>query len=474
MMTENAIKFGTDGWRAIMNDTFIISNVRVVAQAIADYINEKGQASQGIVIGYDMRFFAERFAQECASVFIANGIKVYMPMRSLPTPVTAYSIKIYNAAGAIMLTASHNPPEYNGIKFIPDYAGPAGLEITSKIENHIRDIMATGRLLIESLEGSNLIQEIDPFNNYIEHLSTLVDFNALKEKGLKVALDPMYGAASGLMDKLLVEIGCKVETTHNFRDVLFGGSFPDPCEPHMTELKSIVKRMRADIGLALDGDADRFGAVDYDGTYIKPNQVISLIAVHLLKNRDIKGALVRTVATTHLLDEIAKDYGVELVEVPVGFKYIAHEMMNRDVAVGGEESGGLSIKGHIPEKDGLLADLLLAEMMAFEEKPLTELLSDIYSKYGMFCSRRIDIHMPNEIKERFLKQLKENPPKVVVGRAVAKVGTIDGVKIYLDNGDWFLARPSGTEPLVRVYLETSDENRLEELETFVAEMVDKL
>lgn len=470
-MADSVIKFGTDGWRAIMNDTFIISNVKIVAQAIADYLKEAGLADKGIVIGHDTRFFAERFASECASVMVGNGIPVYMSRRALPTPLTAYSIKLYNTGGAIMLTASHNPPEYNGIKFIPEYAGPASPEITGKIEKYIASNVAGGGVKTASLEGNNLIHEIEPFPEYTKHLSTLIDFDKLRQTKLKIALDPMWGAAQGLMDTLLAEVGCMVETIHNYRDPLFGGYYPDPSEKHLTELKSEVLRMKADLGLALDGDADRFGAVDFNGTYILANQILSLVAVHLLKNRGLKGVVVRTVATTHLLDEIAKSYGTEAVEVPVGFKYIAQVMMKQSVVVGGEESGGLSIQGHIPEKDGLLADLLLAEMVAYEQKPLTEILDAIYDKYGPFYTKRLDIHLTPDLKDHLLHELKDHPPQEIAGEKVVETRTVDGIKFILTSGDWMLARPSGTEPLVRVYIESRDKTRFENLETFAKSMV---
>ncbi|MHB8841568.1 MAG: phosphoglucomutase/phosphomannomutase family protein [Candidatus Aquicultor sp.] len=470
-MVDSVIKFGTDGWRAIMNDTFIISNVRIVAQAVADYLKEAGLAGKGIVIGHDTRFFAERFAAECASVMVGNDIPVYMSRRALPTPITAYSIKLYDTAGAIMLTASHNPPEYNGIKFIPEYAGPASPEITATIEKYISANVDGSGVKTASLEGSDLVHDIEPFPEYTKHLSTLIDFDRLRRAGLKVALDPMWGAAQGLMDTLLAEVGCTVETIHNYRDPLFGGSYPDPSEKHLAELKGEVMKMKADLGLALDGDADRFGAVDFNGTYIFANQVLSLVAVHLLKNRGMKGALVRTVATTHLLDEIAKDYSTEAIEVPVGFKYIAQEMMRQPVVVGGEESGGLSILGHIPEKDGLLADLLLAEMVAYEQKPLTEILDGIYEKYGKFYAKRLDIHLTPERKDFLLSELKNNPPQEIAGERVVETRAVDGIKYILASGDWMLARPSGTEPLVRIYIESRDKARFENLEQYAQSMM---
>jgi len=470
-MAESVIKFGTDGWRAIMNDTFIIANVRIVAQSIADYLKEEGLAGKGIVIGHDTRFFAERFADECASVMLGNGIPVYIPRRALPTPITAYSIKIYDTAGAIMLTASHNPPEYNGIKFIPEYAGPASPEITGKIERFIEANLQGKRLLMADTQGHELLREIEPFPDYTEHISKLVNIDKLRETKLKTVLDPMYGAAQGLMDILLAEAGCIVETIHNHRDPLFGGSYPDPSDKHLSELKNEVIRTKSDIGLALDGDADRFGAVDFDGTYITANQVLSLIAVHLLKNRGLKGILVRTVATTHLLDEIARDYNTEAVETPVGFKYIAQVMMERPVVVGGEESGGLSIQGHIPEKDGLLADLLLAEILAYEKKSLTQVLDEIYDRYGKFYSTRLDIHYPVEKKDGLLNSLKNEPPAAIQGDKIAEIRSVDGIKYVLESGDWLLARPSGTEPLIRVYIESRDEKRFERLKNYAEEIM---
>ena len=466
-MSDSVIKFGTDGWRAVMNDTFIISNVRIVAQAIADHLKEEGLYEKGIVVGYDTRFFAEKFASECISIMLGNGIPVYTARRALPTPITAFSIKAYNTAGAIMLTASHNPPEYNGIKFIPEYAGPANPEITNKIEKHIASISEGGQILSAPLEGHELLREIEPMPNYTKHISTLVNFGKLRESRLKISLDPMWGAAQGLMDTLLAEAGCTVETIHNYRDVLFGGSYPDPSEIHLGELRDKVVRMKADIGLALDGDADRFGAIDYDGTYITANQVLSLVAVHLLKNRGFKGVIVRTVATTHLLDRIAQAYGTHVVEVPVGFKYIAQVMMKEPVIMGGEESGGLSIGGHIPEKDGLLADMLLAEMVAYEKKPLAEILNGIYEKYGRLYTQRVDVRLPQEKKERLLKGLKESPLREIAGERVMGVSFVDGIRFALEGSDWVLIRPSGTEPLIRIYTESREKDRFKDIEHII-------
>ncbi|MDP3014685.1 MAG: hypothetical protein Q8M92_10605, partial [Candidatus Subteraquimicrobiales bacterium] len=329
------IAFGTDGWRAIMCDEFIFSNVKLVAQAIADYVQDSDLKKNGVVIGYDTRFFAEEFAQTCASVLIANNIQVHLAQRPLPTPIVAHAIVQLQAAGAIMLTASHNPFKYNGIKFIPDYAGPATPDITKIIEKNIGQIKDSQLVPTAKLKDSSLVNYIDPVRGYIEHISELVDFNLMEKAKLKVVADPLYGAGYGLLDKVLGEAGCEVYAIHNHRDVLFGGSYPDPSLEHLKELGFVIKKKKAHLGVALDGDGDRFGVVDSLGVYLSPNQVLTLLGEYLLGTRKLKGVLVRTIATTHALDAIASNYGTEVIEVPVGFKYVGQIMRGRPVVLGG-------------------------------------------------------------------------------------------------------------------------------------------
>ncbi|MDI6688974.1 MAG: phosphoglucomutase/phosphomannomutase family protein [Actinomycetota bacterium] len=465
------IKFGTDGWRAVMCDTFTLENVRVVAQAIADFVLREGEPERGLVIGHDTRFFAEEFASACASVLLGNEIPVYLARRAMPTPITAYCIKLCDAAGAIMLTASHNPPEYNGIKFIPEYAGPATPEITSQIERNIERIKESGKILQASLE-STLIHYIDPLPKYIDRLKNLVDFEILKRGKLKVVLDPMYGAGQGIMAQVFKEAGCSVHAIHDYRDVLFGGTLPDPTSENLRELSSLVRRKEADLGLALDGDGDRFGVIDSNGVYLSPNRVLPLVGLHLLKEKGLKGIVVRSIATTHMLDVIARRFGVQVVETPVGFKYIGQIMREKSVVLGGEESGGLSIMGHIPEKDGILADLLVAEIVAHQERPLSELLEGLYAEYGDFFSERLDVEYPRDKKVALLETLKSNPPLSIGGLKLQDVLARDGVKYLFEGGDWILIRPSGTEPLVRVYIETHTKEKFHELKKYAQRLLD--
>ena len=447
-----------------MCDRFTVPNVKVVAQAIAERIIEREESEKGLVIAYDTRFFSEKFARACAEVFAGNGITIHLPARSIPTPIAAYAINSLETAGGVMITASHNPAEYNGIKFIADYGGPAFKDITDDIEKRIEGVVSSGRIL-QSEECDHV--DLDVIPRYLVHLERLVDFDRLRTAGLKVALDPLFGAGHGILDVVFASAGCDlVETIHNCRDPLFGGSKPDPTKDRLSELSAVVLDKKADLGLAVDGDGDRFGAVDYDGSYVTANQCIAIMAMHLVKNRGKRGKIVRTVATTHLLDAIASDFGCELIETPVGFKHIAAEMLSSDVVIGGEESGGISIGGHVPEKDGILADLLLAEAFAYEEKPLLEILEDIMEKYGVYHSERIDVPLRKEEKRNLIQRMKSEPPDGVGGTSLAEIKAIDGVKYVLENGDWILARPSGTEPLVRIYIESKSEEGLNALKNY--------
>lgn len=467
-MAETKIRFGTDGWRARIAEDFIISNVKIVCQAIADFLRTK-KNFYSLVIGYDTRFFSEVFAEAAASVLTANGLQVLMPKRALPTPLTAFAIRLHRAAGAIMFTASHNPYYYHGIKFITEHAGPASPDITRTIEKNIHRLLANPSA-IENKVVPSLIKEIDPFQDYLTHLESLVDFDLIKQNPVKVVVDPLFGAAYGLMEKVLKKAGCAVSAIHNKRDVFFGGKMPDPSEENLAELKSAVLKEKALAGLALDGDGDRFGLIDQFGNYFSPNQLLPIIAWHLLKNKKSSGNIVRTIATTHLLDKIAADHGVGLIETPVGFKYICQQMLKKEVMLGGEESGGLSIKGHIPEKDGLLANLLAVEAMACEKKPLNLILRELHKNYGEFQSARLDIELPQDKKAALLASLQNDPPREIAGQKVLGISQVDGIKFDLSQGDWALIRPSGTEPLIRVYLESTSPDRLKDLRIFAQQL----
>nr|WP_253260416.1 phosphoglucomutase/phosphomannomutase family protein [Moorella sp. E308F] len=461
-MVVLTIKFGTDGWRAIIAEEFTFANVRLVTQAVANYLqSEKGQGE--VVIGFDNRFLAPEFAAAAAEVLTGNGFTVYLPSRAVPTPVTAWAIKKYGALGALMLTASHNPPAYSGLKFIPDYAGPAVPAITEAIEKEIAAVMAGGnikRLELAEARQRGLVKELDPREAYLEYLQGLVDVAAIKQARLKVVVDPLYGAGLDYLDEFLQRAGCQVHTLHNYRDPLFGGSLPDPSARGLSELAWQVRETGADLGLALDGDADRFGVVDGDGTYFTANEVLYLVLAHLLFHRQYRGPVARTVATTHNLDRLAAAHGLKVIETPVGFKYIGEALRKHDCILGGEESGGLSIRGHIPEKDGILATALVAELRAVQGRSLKSILADLQERHGRLVSRRLDLKVAPEVKARVLKELPDFTPAKIAGMPVTGRLAVDGVKFLLADGSWVLLRPSGTEPLLRLYVEAPDDERL--------------
>ncbi len=459
------IAFGTDGWRAILADEFTLENVRIVAEAIARYTVENNGQEQGIIVGHDTRFMGRRFAQEVISVLAANGIRCYLVNEATPTPVVAFGVKHFAASGAVVITASHNPPEYNGIKYIPEYAGPATPEITRRLEQWIARVQLDGGVKTISLDEATSRGRLDPIYlrpHYEAHLRRMIRFDVIKQQNMHIVVDPMHGAGLGYVSSLLMEAGIKTTAIREYEDPVFGGGLPEPNEEHLRELQTEVIRNKADLGLANDGDADRFGVVDRTGRYVPPNQVLSLLARHLVKNRGLSGRIVRTVATTHLLDRIARQWELELVETPVGFKYIGSEMQKGDVLIGGEESGGASVLGHIPEKDGILVNLLIAEMCAWEKKGVDQILADLHEEFGQLYSKRLDIRFRE--KDAWMANMLARPPVHVGGYAVERVDRKDGVKLYLAGGHWVLIRPSGTEPLLRIYCEATTAETLEKLE----------
>ncbi|MBD2022295.1 phosphoglucomutase/phosphomannomutase family protein, partial [Leptolyngbya sp. FACHB-36] len=358
--SSKQIKFGTDGWRGIIADDFTFANVRKVTRAIARYLETAYSQDRPVLISYDTRFLADQFAQTAAEVLADLGWTVKIVDRDCPTPVIAYNARHLNSAGALMFTASHNPAPYCGIKYIPDYAGPATTEITDVIVANIEgasDAPASGK-------NTDKISIFDPKPDYLEFIYSLLDVERIRRANLKVKYDALYSTSRGYLDEVLNYCGCETESFHTYRDVLFGGGMPEPKGEQLTELVEAVKRSGADIGLATDGDSDRFGIVDEQGNMLTPNTVLLLLARHLVKNKGKSGAIVRTVATTHLLDHFAAKYGLPAYETAVGFKYVGEKMRETSVLIGGEESGGLSVIGHIPEKDGVLADMLVVEAIA--------------------------------------------------------------------------------------------------------------
>ncbi|MBD2201470.1 phosphoglucomutase/phosphomannomutase family protein [Calothrix sp. FACHB-1219] len=461
---SSKIQFGTDGWRGIIADDFTFPNVRKVTRAIASYLETAYSKDRPVLVAYDTRFLADKFAQTAAEVLADLGWTVKVTDRDCPTPVIAYNARHLNSAGALMFTASHNPAPYCGIKYIPDYAGPATPEITDTIVANIES--ASDVPPSDSPSGS--ISIFDPKPDYLQFIYTLIDVETIKKAQLKVKYDALYSTSRGYLDEVLQQSGVQLESFHTWRDVLFGGGMPEPKGEQLVELVEAVRADKADLGLATDGDSDRFGIVDEQGNVLTPNTVLLLLARHLIKNKGKTGAIVRTVATTHLLDNFAAKYGLPIYETAVGFKYIGEKMRETTVLIGGEESGGLSVIGHIPEKDGVLADMLVAEAIAYEGKPLSQLVKEAIAEAdGPLYNNRLDLHLTEAHKTAVIDSFTKNPPTEVAGIKVKEVGRKDGIKLYLEEGSWVLLRPSGTEPLVRVYLET---NSPEKLKTIAQEM----
>lgn len=465
------IKFGTDGWRGIIADDFTFPNVRKVTRAIASYLETAYTKDRPVLIAYDTRFLADEFARTSAAVLADLGWNVKITDRDCPTPVIAYNAKYLNSAGALMFTASHNPAPYCGIKYIPDYAGPATPEITDTIVANIETAS-------DELPGSNpsgTISTFDPKPDYLHFIYTLLDVEKIKSANLKVKYDALYSTSRGYLDEVLQHCGTQLETFHTWRDVLFGGGMPEPKGEQLVELVEAVKADKADLGLATDGDSDRFGIVDEQGNVLTPNTVLLVLARHLIKNKGKSGAIVRTVATTHLLDNFAAKYGLQIYETAVGFKYIGEKMRETTVLIGGEESGGLSVIGHIPEKDGVLADMLVAEAIAYEGKPLSVLVQEAIAEAdGPLYNKRLDLHLTEAHKNAVIDAYTKNPPSEVAGIKVKEVGRKDGIKLYLEEGSWVLLRPSGTEPLVRVYMETNSPDKLGQIAATMEAEIAKL
>jgi alpha-D-glucose phosphate-specific phosphoglucomutase len=461
------ITFGTSGWRAILADDFTFANVRVAVAAIAQHLQQTGEANKGLVIAGDYRFLSEEFIQLTAQVLAGHGIMSYICPVGTPTPTVSYELIRRNTAGSINFTASHNPATYQGLKFNGSDGGPAPVQVTLSLEALAESIAAKGGKVPElpyaKAEEKGLVAQIDPKPEYFKRVRELVRFDVLKKARMKIVVDLMNGNGLGYLDTLLQEAGVNLKVLHNTRDPFFGGHHPEPGAEELKEAIQLVRTLPAHMGLANDGDADRFGVIDADGTFITPNQVLPILFEHLLKTRDWKGCVVKTVATTNLMDAIAKAHGVELEETAVGFKYIAEIMVKRPIIIGGEESGGLTVHGHVPEKDGILANLLMAEVVASEGKTLSAVLKGLHQQYGAFYSDRLNLKLKDGVKEVMTAKLKDNPPAELAGKKVTQMIRVDGTKFILENGEWLMVRFSGTEPLMRCYMEARTPEGLEKL-----------
>ncbi|MDQ6787032.1 MAG: phosphoglucomutase/phosphomannomutase family protein [Acidobacteriota bacterium] len=452
-----AIRFGTSGWRAIIADEFNFINVRFVTEAICRYLNEGLKNTQStLIVGHDSRFMGENFAEEAANVAKRAGFRILLCDNPTPTPTISHAIRSEKAVGGINFTASHNPPEYQGIKFSTADGAPALPEITEQIERFIEN-----KSKLEDKNGG-LIEKYDARPSYLDDLKTKIRFDQIANAKGEYAYDALWGTGRGYLDKILRDNGLEVETIHDWRDVTFGGRAPEPSEEHLDELRETVKSKKLTLGLATDGDGDRFGVIDSNGAFITPNELVALLADYLAESRGWTQGIARSVATTHMVDRVASSRGLKLYETPVGFKFIGELINKGEIILGGEESAGLSIKGHYPEKDGILACLLAAEAVAARRASLTEQLNELYSRVGKLESGRIGVKLTDEITQSLKEKLSREPSEIG-GRKIEKINRIDGVKFIFTDGSWMLMRPSGTEPLVRIYAESEKREDLEVL-----------
>ncbi|MFC1957550.1 phosphoglucomutase/phosphomannomutase family protein [Chloroflexota bacterium] len=463
---DNPIKFGTDGWRGVIAEDFTYDNVRVCAQAVADYLKQSDLAKKGLIIGYDTRFASEGFASAAAEVVAANGIKVYLCPRAAPTPVISYGVPAQKAGGAIVITASHNAAIWNGFKYKTENGAGAPLEVTAEIEKHISRILSTGKIeqmpLAKALE-QGLVEYLDLAPIYFQHVAKLIDLEELRRAKLRVVIDPMYGAGSGYLKSLLSGGIIEVVEINGERNPIFPGIQPEPITPNLTRLSATVREQGANVGLATDGDADRLGIIDEKGVFLTTLQVFALLCLYLLEVRGERGLIVKTVNTSSMLYRLGEIFDVPVRETPVGFKYIAEIMLAEDVLAAGEESGGFGFRGHMPERDGILSALYFLSLMVKTGKNPSQLVDYLYSKVGPHHFNRVDVEFPEEERQRIIERIKNNPPESIDGVKVAKSDTTDGFRFILVDTGWLLIRFSGTEPLLRIYAESSTPVRVEGL-----------
>lgn len=465
------VKFGTDGWRAVISEEFTFDNLRLVAQAIADFIREENPTDPSVVIGFDTRFLSDRYAAEVACVMAANDIQTLLARADTPTPTISYAVFDRKATAGVMITASHNPPRYNGVKLKASYGGSASVEHHRRVEGLLERNVADGRparlMSIEEAIRQERVVKFDPSWAYYEHLGSLLDLDIIHEGELRVVHDSMYGAGRRMISEMLTRTRTNVLNLRDEMNPGFGGIHPEPIARHLTLLASVMQNSNRHAGLATDGDADRIGAMDARGQFVDPHRIFGLILRYLLKKRGMRGRVVRTVSTTRMIDRIAAEYGLEVVETPVGFGHIADLMIGDHVVMGGEESGGMSIYGHIPEGDGVLMGLLLLEVMAEAHQPLHVLVDDLLETYGPAQYARTDLKLSRPVnKSELTRKLIDTAPNAISGVHVEEVRTSDGIKYYLDDGSWLLIRPSGTEPVLRVYAEAPSDQRVKALLDF--------
>jgi alpha-D-glucose phosphate-specific phosphoglucomutase len=462
------IHFGTDGWRAVISDTFTFHNLRLVTQAIADAVAsnnwnngtvlETVPDTHKMIVGFDTRFLSDRYAQEAARVLAANGYTVYLSQADVPTPAISYAVRKLNANGGIMITASHNAPRYNGVKLKSAYGGSALPEQCRRVEVYLNDNEAQGRgpnlMDYEQARQKGLIQRFNPILIYNDTLRSLIDFNIIADAPQRLVVDSMYGAGRGIIRGILQGTGCEVGEIRGEMNPGFGGVHPEPIAVYLKALSAAICTGMGSFGLATDGDADRIGAMDERGNFVDPHKIMALALRYLVEKRGWTGSVVRTVSTTRMIDRLAARYGLPVHETPVGFNHIADYMLKEDVLIGGEESGGISFKGHIPEGDGILMGLLVIEMVAAARASLHELVDELLADVGPAFYERKDLRLSHPVsKTQMTSRLQDEAPAQIGGQSITQILTTDGVKYILADDSWLLIRPSGTEPVLRVYAE---------------------
>ena len=475
------IHFGTDGWRGVISDTFTFHNLRRISQAIADAVASEewlnGVTSgpkpdtKRMVVGFDTRFLSDRYAAEAARVLAANGYKVYLTTADVPTPSVSYTVRHLGAIAGIMITASHNAPRYNGVKLKAAQGYSAAREQCRRVEVYLSDNESRGRgpnlMDFEQARTEGLIERINPTPAYYDHLRQLIDFDKIADNPQHIVVDSMYGSGRGQIRGILQGTGCEVFEVRGEMNPGFGGIHPEPIGHYLGALAGAIAAGHGQLGLATDGDADRLGAMDGRGQFVDPHRIMALSLKYLFEKRGFRGKVVKTVSTTQMINRLAEKYGLEVIETPVGFNYIAEWMLQDDVLIGGEESGGISFKGHIPEGDGILMGLLLTEMVAESGVPLDEMVADLLAEVGPAHYKRVDLRLARPIvKEQMVKQLAEDAPSSIGGVEISSVNTMDGVKYLLADDSWLLIRPSGTEPVLRVYAEARDPEQVSRLLKF--------
>ncbi len=457
------IKFGTDGWRAVIGEDYTFANVRIVTQAVADYLKHENLASRGLVVGFDTRFGSERFAIAAAEVLAANNIHVYLTQKATPTPVISYAILDKKAGGAAIITASHNPGTDNGYKYKPAYAGSASPQIVSRLEANL-EATPVQRLELKDAERQGLVERFDGTPVYIRQVSGLVDLEQIRRAGLTIVVDAMYGAGAGYYPQMLEDGSTRIIPINHERNPIFPGiRAPEPIDANLARLKKVVKEGGADIGIAFDGDADRIGLVDEKGRFVNQLQVFGLLAYYLLEVRGWRGPIVKSLSTTSMVDRLGELYKVPIFQTPVGFKHIGPKMIDEKAIMGGEESGGFAFANHIPERDGILAGLFLIDFMLKQNKTPSELLQSLFDKVGGHYYDRLDMTYPAAQRPHIMQRVADARPESLVGQRVINISTEGGYKYTLEDGSWLLVRFSGTEPLLRVYTETRSQDAVQPL-----------